>query len=103
MLAAFADAAAVLGSDEYLEIAKRNAEFIRTELRKTDGCCRTWKEGAAKLNGYIEDYANVADGLVVLYQVSGDERYLSEAQRLADTDDHGVLGRREWRIFLYFK
>ncbi|MFM9905068.1 MAG: thioredoxin domain-containing protein [Pyrinomonadaceae bacterium] len=84
MLAAFADAAAVLGSDEYLEIAKRNAEFISTRLQKDGRLLRTWKDGAGKLNGYIEDYANVADGLIVLYQVSGEAKYLSESKRLAD-------------------
>jgi uncharacterized protein YyaL (SSP411 family) len=84
MLAAFADAAAVLGNEEYLQVAKRNAEFIRTELQKDGRLLRTWKEGSAKLNGYVEDYANVADGLIVLYQVSGDVNYLVEARRLAD-------------------
>ena len=84
MLAAFADAAAVLQNDEYLEIAKRNAEFIRTQLQRDGRLLRTWKDGAAKLNGYVEDYANVADGLIVLYQVSGEVKYLSEAKRLAD-------------------
>ncbi len=84
MLSAFADAAAVLGSEEYLDVAKRNAEFIRTELQQDGRLLRTWKEGAAKLNGYLEDYANVADGLIVLYQVSGDVRHLIEARRLAD-------------------
>ena len=40
MLAAFADAAGVLNSDEYLEIAKRNAAFIRIKIyRQTDACC----------------------------------------------------------------
>ncbi len=84
MLAAFADAAAVLGNDDYLEIAKNNADFILTQLEKDGRLLRTWKDGTAKLNGYIEDYANVADGLVTLYQVSGEVRYLTEAKRLAD-------------------
>ena len=84
MLAAFADAAAVLANDEYLQIAKRNAEFIRARLQHDGRLLRTWKDGAAKLNGYVEDYANVADGLIVLYQVSGEVKYLSEAKRLAD-------------------
>ncbi len=84
MLAAFADAAAVLANDEYLDIAKRNADFILTQLQKHGRLRRTWKDGAAKLNGYIEDYANVSDGLVGLYQVSGDVIYLTEARRLAD-------------------
>lgn len=84
MLAAFADAAAVLDDKEYLEIAKLNARFIETEMQHNGMLLRTWKEGNAKLNGYIEDYANVADGLIVLYQVSGDLKYLKEARRLSD-------------------
>ncbi|MEP6787130.1 MAG: thioredoxin domain-containing protein, partial [Acidobacteriota bacterium] len=84
MLAAFADASAVLNDDDYLEIAKRNAEFIFTQLQKDGRLLRTWKDGTAKLNGYVEDYANVADGLIVLYQVSGEVRYLTEAKRLGD-------------------
>ncbi len=84
MLAAFADAAGVLDSDEYLNVAKRNAAFISRELQHDGRLLRTWKDGKAKLNGYIEDYANVADGLVELFQVSGDPPYLTQATRLAD-------------------
>ncbi len=84
MLAAFADAAAVLENDGYLEIAKRNAEFISTQMQLDGRLLRTWKDGTAKLNGYIEDYANVADGLIGLYQVSGEVKYVTEAKRLAD-------------------
>ncbi len=105
MLAAFAEAAAVLGSEDFLEIAKSNADFLlenlvvkesttpsaeaAATLPKTGGepgaLLRTWKDGRAKLNGYIEDYANLADGLIELYQVSGNIKYLMEAKRLADT------------------
>ncbi len=84
MLAAFADAAAVLGNDKYLQVAKNNAEFIKTQLQNNGRLLRTWKDGVSKLNGYVEDYANVADGLIVLYQVSGDIKYLNETKRLAD-------------------
>ena len=84
MLAAFAEAAAVLGSDEYLRLAKRNADFLLQELSVNGRLLRTWKDGKAKLNAYIEDYANLADGLIELYRASGEERYLTEARRLAD-------------------
>jgi uncharacterized protein len=105
MLAAFAEAAAVLDREEYLEVAKRNADFLLEHLQKparkqghdedVDRCAltdvrasasllRTWKDGRAKLNGYLEDYANLADGLIGLYQVSGEVRYLEEAKWFAD-------------------
>src|SRR5688572_6477875 len=84
MLAAFAEAAAVLDNDEYLEIAKRNADFLLNEMQSEGRLLRTWKDGRAKLNAYLEDYANLADGLIELYQASGDVRYLNESRRLAD-------------------
>ena len=85
MLAAFAEAAVILQSDDYLEIAKRNADFILGNLQKDGLLLRIYKDGQAKLNAYLEDYANFADGLIQLFQVSGEARYLKEAKRLADT------------------
>ena len=84
MLAAFAEAAAVLGSADYLAIARKNADFLLSELSSEGRLLRTWKDGRAKLNAYIEDYANLADGLIELYRASGESSYLSEAKRLAD-------------------
>jgi uncharacterized protein YyaL (SSP411 family) len=84
MLAAFSEAAAILNDEEYLEIAKKNADFILENLTEDDYLLRTWKAGEAKLNAYLEDYANFANGLVELFQVSGETKYLKEAKRLVD-------------------
>lgn len=84
MLATFAEASAILDSDEYLEIAKRNADFILENLQKDGYLLRTYKDGRAKLNAYLEDYANFTDALIELFQVSGEVGYLKEARRLAD-------------------
>jgi uncharacterized protein YyaL (SSP411 family) len=85
MLAAFAEAAAVLDDPTYLQIARRNADFLVSTLQSSGRLLRTWKDGKAKLDAYVEDYANLADGLVELYQVSGELKYLAEARQLADT------------------
>ncbi len=85
MLMAFAEAAAILGSEEYLAIARRNGEFLLSELTRDGRLLRTWKDGAAKLPGYIEDYANAADGFITLFQVSGEAKYLRAASELAST------------------
>ncbi|MEO8042095.1 MAG: thioredoxin domain-containing protein, partial [Acidobacteriota bacterium] len=84
MLKAFAEAGAILGSDDYLNIARRNADFMLQHLQRDGRLLRTWKDGKAKLNAYIEDHANLADGLIALFQASGEPRYLAEAKRLAD-------------------
>ncbi len=84
MLSAFAEAGAILGRADYLETAVRNAEFLVGELTADGRFLRTWKDGRAKLNAYLEDYANVGCGLLDLFQVSGDARYFSEAKSIAD-------------------
>jgi uncharacterized protein len=84
MLATFAEASAILDSEDYLKIAKKNADFLLENLQKDGYLLRTWKDGKAKLNAYLEDYANFADGLTELFQVSGEVKYLKEAKRLAD-------------------
>jgi uncharacterized protein YyaL (SSP411 family) len=55
-------------------------------MRRADGrLLRTWKPGhAAKLSGYLEDYANFADGLVALYEATFDRSWLDAAVELAD-------------------
>jgi hypothetical protein len=45
---------------------------------------RTYREGQAKLTGYLEDYACVADGLLALYEATFEPRWLTEARALVD-------------------
>ena len=84
MVAAFAEAGAILERDDYLAIARKNADFILENLQKAGFLLRTYKDGQAKLNAYLEDYANYADGLIELFQVSGEIKYLREAKRIVD-------------------
>jgi len=84
MVSAFAEAAAILGRDDYLEIARRNADFLLSNLVSDGKLLRTWKDGRAKLDAYLEDYANLACGLIDLFQVTGEPSYLAEARRFAD-------------------
>jgi uncharacterized protein YyaL (SSP411 family) len=86
MLRALAEAARVLGRADFLQAALKNAEFLLSTMRRPDGAMyRTWKPGhAARLNGYLEDQANVADGLVALYEATFDPRWLEGAATLAD-------------------
>jgi uncharacterized protein YyaL (SSP411 family) len=84
MLRAFAEAASALDRADYRETAVRNAEFVLSHLRQDGRLLRTYKDGQAKLNGYLEDYAFYADGLLSLYEATFDVRWLREARELAD-------------------
>jgi uncharacterized protein YyaL (SSP411 family) len=89
MLAAFAEAARDPAladrAAQYRSIAERNAEFLLREMRSPDGrLLRTWKDGRAKLNAYLEDCAAAIEGLIELYQTTFDERWFVAARQLAD-------------------
>jgi uncharacterized protein YyaL (SSP411 family) len=84
MLVSFANAAAVLNRPDYLERALKNAEFVLRELQR-GRLLRTFKDGQAKLNGYLEDYACFVEGLLSLFEASGQLRWLEEAVQLNET------------------
>jgi uncharacterized protein YyaL (SSP411 family) len=86
MLAAMAEAARVLARKDYAEAAIHNAEFLLGTMRTPEGrLYRTWRQGSApKLNAYLEDYANLAEGLLELYQTTLDERWFAAARELVE-------------------
>ncbi|MDP9364958.1 MAG: thioredoxin domain-containing protein [Chloroflexota bacterium] len=96
MLRAFAEGARVLGRPDLRQIAERNAAFLLGTLRRDGRLLRTFKDGQAKLNGYLEDYSFLIDGLLALYQTTFERRWLDEALVLAETmvaefaDEEGV-------------
>ena len=84
MLAAFAEAASVLGRKDYAEVAERNAEFLLANLLNDGRLLRTYKDGKAKLNGYLEDYAFLIDGLLMLHEVNFSRKTLDAAIELGN-------------------
>jgi uncharacterized protein YyaL (SSP411 family) len=84
MMASFAEAGIVLDRPDYTDAARRNAEFILSNFRENGMLLRTWKDGRAKFNAYLEDYAFLAEGLLTLFETTGEARWLKEAIALAD-------------------
>ncbi len=86
MVSALADAGATLGVDRYVEAAVACAEFLWNELRDADGrLLRTWKDGRARLNAYLEDHAYLVEALLTLYEATFDPRWFRAARETADT------------------
>jgi uncharacterized protein YyaL (SSP411 family) len=82
MLRSFALAARVTGREDYREAAVRNATFIVEKMKEDGRIHRSYKDGRARFNGYLEDYAMVADGLVAVYEATFETRWLVEADAL---------------------
>ncbi len=94
-IGAFADGARILrghpspelraAGDRYRTIAREAATAL------LEGCLdgagrlrRSWKDGRATQRGVLEDYANVADGLLALYEATFEERWYETVVRLVD-------------------
>ena len=94
-IAAFADAARSLSATgdpahaalalRYLEAATGAASAVVDGLRQPDGRLRrSWRDGRASADGALEDYADLADGLLALYEATFDERWYDVAVSLMD-------------------
>jgi len=84
MLTSFAEASAILERPDYRNIAEANARFLLTHLQQDGLLLRTYKDGQAKLNAYLEDYACLIDGLISLYEATGELNWLESGVALAD-------------------
>jgi uncharacterized protein len=73
------------GTDRYLQAARSAADFIAGQMTKPDGgVYRAWRDGSARVSGFLDDYAVLAIALLDLYQSCFDARYLTRAIELAD-------------------
>ena len=85
-LAAFAEAIPVLDRASDREVARRAAEAALRLLRGPDGrLSRSFRAGRTTGRGVLEDYADLADGLVALYEATFEERWLLAARELTAT------------------
>ena len=87
MLASYAEAAMVFDRQDYLDVAIDNAKFLTEVMYKDGRLSHSYKDGRGTDQSYLQDYAFVCDGLIRLYQVSFDERWLDIAMKLADSID----------------
>jgi len=85
MLRAFAEASRTFRRDDYRSIAVTNASYLLATLKRDGRLLRTFKDGVAKIDGFLEDYANLIDGLIALYEATFERRWLDEAIELAET------------------
>ena len=90
MLKGYVDAYRVLGDEKYLDVAEKNAYFIKKkQLREDGGLNHSFKNGKSSINGYLEDYATAIDAFIALYETTLDENWLNIARDLTNyTFDH---------------
>ena len=80
MIAACAKAGLALAQPHYIDMAKRAYQFIQQHLRGAgDALYISWRQGHAKGEGLLDDYAFLLWGTLELYAATYDEAYLQQA------------------------
>lgn len=85
MMVAFAEAANILDRQDYRRLARINATFLLGAMKEGRWLLRSYKDGRARIQGYLEDYAAVIEGLLALHAATFEPGLLAEARLLADT------------------
>jgi uncharacterized protein len=85
MMKTFAEAGSALANHKLVEVAERNAEFILDTMLRDGRLLRTWRDGVGEtgVQGYLEDYACLIDGLLTLYEGTFAYRWVKQAVELA--------------------
>lgn len=106
MISAMAGAYKATGNKELLDLAVSTADFILERLDAgQDRIFHTYCEGTATVEGFIDDYAYMIQGLIDLYETTFDVRHLKNAIRInkralvefLDTDDFGFYFTAKYR------
>ena len=85
MLKGYIDAYKTFAEPEFLSTALTNANFIKTNLLKMNGgLFRSYKNGLATINAFLDDYAQTIQAFIALYEVTFDEVWLTDARSLAE-------------------
>jgi uncharacterized protein YyaL (SSP411 family) len=99
MIAAFARAGLSLGRADFVERARRAADYLLRVHRVSGRLVRSSMDGVARHTGLLEDHAFFAAGLVELFQATGEAHWLGEAERLHDELETRFVDRQNGGYF----
>ena len=84
MISAFLSGYRITGNSKYLDVAKKSLDFFENNFEKNHILHRTFKNGEPKLNGYLDDYTNMANASLDMFEITSDPMYLLFATNLSN-------------------
>jgi len=84
MVSAFLSGYRITDNSKYLDVAKQSIDFFESNFEKNHILHRTFKNAEPKLNGYLDDYAYMANASVDMFENTSQPKYLSFATNLAN-------------------
>jgi uncharacterized protein YyaL (SSP411 family) len=98
MLLTVSEAARYLERDDYREMAVRSADFLLARLLPEGRLLRSWRNGSARHDAYLEDHAALILALLSLYQTDPQPRWFQAARSLTD-EMIVAFAHTEWGFF----
>ena len=81
---AFAEAGAALDRPDFVSIAERAATFLQDQLWDGNTLYHVWEEGEARFPAFLDDYADLVNALVSLYEATFDPSWIAWAHQLTE-------------------
>ena len=101
-IAALAYGGRILENKEYINVAKKAADFVLDKLVRDDGrLLGRYRDGEAANLGLLEDYAYFIWGLIEIYEVDSDFKYLNKALELNDQMLKLFYDKENGGLYLY--
>ena len=87
MVAALSKAHKAFGEEAFLASAKKAAGFLLDKMYSDGRLLHRYRDGESAINGYLDDYAFLAFGLIELFESTMDAKYIEVARKLSETAD----------------
>ena len=84
MISGFLAGYRITDDTKYLDVAKKSIDFFENNFEKNNILHRTFKNNEPKLNGYLDDYAYMANASIDMFENTSDPKYLLFATNLAN-------------------
>ena len=84
MVSAFLSGYQITDNSKYFDIAKKSIDFFESNFKENHILHRTFKNGKPKLNGYLDDYAYMANAAIDMFENTSDPKYLLFATNLSN-------------------
>jgi uncharacterized protein len=85
MVRGIAEAARAFANEKYRAVAIDSATFLFENLVNDGRVLRSFKDGRARIAGYLEDHASLGLAALAIYELTFDGSWLDKARRLGDS------------------
>jgi uncharacterized protein YyaL (SSP411 family) len=100
MIAALARAAPVFDEPTWLAAAETAFRFVVATMTEGGRLKHSWRHGRLKHPATLDDYANLCDAALALYEATGEPGYLAQAEAWAEVLDRHYWDRETGGYFL---